>query len=292
MHVERICVVGLGLMGGSLALALRLARRLAIPQRPFHLTIVDSNPKTRAAAGRIADFVSDDLALGVEHADLVVLATPVRTIVSVLEQLPQLRPDGCLVLDLGSSKTNICQAMDNLPDSFQAIGGHPMCGKETAGFGAAAADLYENQTFVLCENGRTTPQLAAIVHQIIRTIGANPLNLPAQTHDNMVAAISHLPYLVSAALMQTAAAQNDDQLWQVSASGFRSTTRLAGSDPQMLLDILLTNGTAVRNQIEAYQTQLDEIKRLLTIGDEQELLDWLTKTNQQHEAYKNVKRKT
>ena len=157
MHVERICVVGLGLMGGSLALALRLAGRLAIPQRPFHLTIVDNNPKTLNAALRLADVATDDLAAGVQQADLVVLATPVRTIVNVLNQLPKLRPDGCLVLDLGSSKADICRAMDSLPDAFQAIGGHPMCGREVAGFGAATPDLFRQQTFILCPTQRTTP---------------------------------------------------------------------------------------------------------------------------------------
>ncbi|MCB9422494.1 MAG: prephenate dehydrogenase [Ardenticatenaceae bacterium] len=279
MQVERVCIVGLGLMGGSLALALR----------PFlaHLTIIDSNPETRTAAQELADVVTGDLAEGVKEAELVILATPVRTILRLLTQLPTVRPDGCLVMDLGSTKAEIGRVMEALPGSFAAIGGHPMCGKETAGFAAAAADLYRGQTFVLCENGRTTPQLTAIAYEIIETIGANPLLLPSQAHDNMVAATSHLPYLVSAALMQTAAAQNDDQLWQVSASGFRSTTRLAGSDPQMLLDILLTNGTAVLTQIEAYQTQLDEIKRVLTNGDEQELADWLEKVKKSHNKYRS-----
>lgn len=284
MLAKKVCIVGLGLMGGSLALALR----------PFlsHLTIVDTNPETRAAAQDFADVVTADLAEGVQDAELVILATPVRTILRLLAQLPAARPDGCLLLDLGSTKAEICRAMEALPASFQAIGGHPMCGKETAGFGAASADLYRGQTFVLCENGRTTPKITAVAQEIIETIGAKPLFLPPQTHDKMVAATSHLPYLVSATLMQTAAAQNNEQLWQVSASGFRDTTRLAGSDPQMLLDILLTNGTAVLAQIEQYQRQLNGIKRLLSSSDEKELLDWLTKTNQQHEAYKSVKRKT
>ncbi|MEJ2747833.1 MAG: prephenate dehydrogenase [Anaerolineae bacterium] len=279
MQVERVCIVGLGLMGGSLALALR----------PFltHLTIVDTDPKTRKAAQDFADLATGDLAEGVKEAELVILATPVRTILRLLAQLPAARPDGCLVMDLGSTKAEICRAMEALPPTFQAIGGHPMCGKETAGFGAAAADLYRGQTFVLCENGRTTPKIIAIAQEIIATIGANPLLLPPQIHDNMVAATSHLPYLVSAALMQTAAAQNNEQLWQVSASGFRDTTRLAGSDPQMLLDILLTNGTAVLTQIEAYQTQLDEIKHLLTKGDEQELAKWLEKVKMSHNKYRS-----
>jgi prephenate dehydrogenase len=292
MHVERICVVGLGLMGGSLALALRLARRLAIPQRPFHLTIVDSNPKTRAAAGRIADVVSDDLALGVQNADLVVLATPVRTIVSVLHQLPSLRPDGCLVLDLGSSKTDICQAMDSLPDTFQAIGGHPMCGKEVAGFGAATPDLFRQQTFILCPTQRTTPHLEAMAYQLVADLGANPLFLPPALHDNMVAVVSHLPYMVAAALMRNAAQLGDERLWPVSSSGFRDTSRVSGTDPRMMLDILLTNKTAVLQQIAQYQTQLAAVAALIAANDEAALLQWLTETQQAYWAYRQAKKDT
>lgn len=281
MQVERVCIVGLGLMGGSLALALR----------PFltHLNIVDTKQETRAAAQDFADVVTADLAEGVKDAELVILATPVRTILRLLAQLPAARPDGCLLLDLGSTKAEICRAMEGLPESFQAIGGHPMCGKETAGFASASADLYRGQTFVLCENGRTTSQIAAIAHEIIETIGAKPLLLPPQTHDNMVAAISHLPYLVSAALMQTAAAQNNEQLWPVSASGFRDTTRLAGSDPQMLLDILLTNRMEVLEQVDKLQGQIITIKKLLIQGDEVALTDWLAKTWQQHHLYRKRK---
>ncbi|WP_420643339.1 prephenate dehydrogenase [Candidatus Leptofilum sp.] len=290
MQVERICVVGLGLMGGSLALALRLARRLSIPQRPFHLTIVDTNPKTRAAAGRIADFVSDDLALGVEKADLIVLATPVRTIVNVLNQLPKLRPDGCLVLDLGSSKTDICQAMDNLPDNFQAIGGHPMCGKEVAGFGAATPDMFRHHTFILCPTQRTTPHLETVAHQLVTDLGANPLVLPSTLHDNMVAVVSHLPYMVAAALMRNAASLDDDRLWPVSSSGFRDTSRVSGTDPRMMLDILLTNKTAVLQQIAHYQSQLADVAALIEANDEEKLMAWLTETQEAYWAYRQAKK--
>ncbi len=290
MHIQRICVVGLGLMGGSLALALRLARRLAIPQRPFHLTIVDTNPKTRAAAGRIANFVSDDLALGVEKADLVVLATPVRTIVSILNQLPTLRPDGCMVLDLGSSKTDICQAMDNLPESFQAIGGHPMCGKEVAGFGAATPDLFRQQTFILCPTRRTTPALQNVAQQLVADLGANPLVLPPALHDNMVAVVSHLPYVVAAALMRNAARLGDARLWPVSSSGFRDTSRVSGTDPRMMLDILLTNKTAVLQQIAQYQQQLADVAALIEAEDEARLFEWLNETQQAHWTYRQAKK--
>lgn len=290
MHVERICIVGGGLMGGSFGLALRLARRMAIPQRPLHLTIVDNNPQTRKAAKRLADVVTDDLAEGVRQAELVVLATPVRTIVQMLAQLPTLRPNGCMVLDLGSSKGDICRAMDNLPENFQAIGGHPMCGKEVAGFGAATPDMFRQKTFILCPTQRTTEQLETAVHPIIAALGANPVVLPPDLHDNMVAVVSHLPYMVAAVLMQNAARLADERLWPISASGFRDTSRVSGTDPKMMLDILLTNKTAVLQQIDHYQTQLAEVAALIEAHDEAKLHQWLRETQAAHRAYRQAKK--
>ncbi|MCP4427020.1 MAG: prephenate dehydrogenase [Chloroflexi bacterium] len=284
MQIERVCIVGLGLMGGSLALALRPSLT--------HLSIVDANPQPLAAAQELADLATADFAAGARDADLIILATPVRVILRQLAQLPAICPDGCLVMDLGSTKAKICRTMEQLPPAFQAIGGHPMCGKETAGIAHADPNLYRGETFVLCGNGRTTPRVEAVAREIIELIGAKPLNLSPQTHDEMVAATSHLPYLVSAALMQTTAAQGSDQLWRVSASGFRDTTRLAGSDPQMLLDILLTNRTAVADQIDKLQGQIITLKQLLLWGDETKIADWLVKTKRQREIYENVKRKT
>jgi prephenate dehydrogenase len=290
MHVERICIVGLGLMGGSFGLALRLARRLAIPQRPLHLTVVDNNPQTRTAANRLADVVTDDLAEGVRQAELVVLATPVRSIVHILAQLPVLRPDGCMILDLGSSKSDICQVMDGLPKSFQAIGGHPMCGKEVAGFGAATPDMFRQKTFILCPTQRTTPRLETAVHRIIAELGANPVVLPPAMHDNMVAVVSHLPYLVAAVLMQNAARLANDRLWTVSASGFRDTSRVAGTSPQVMLDILLTNKTAVLQQIADYQAKMTEVVALIEAEDETKLHQWLSETQQDYWAYRQAKK--
>jgi prephenate dehydrogenase len=193
------------------------------------------------------------------------------------------------VLDLGSTKTVIGEALAALPPQFEAIGGHPMCGKETAGFAAADSLLYQEQTFVLCPNERTTPAAEAFARHLVELIGARPLFLEATDHDQIVATVSHLPYLAAAALMHLAAAQNDDRLWPVSASGFRDTTRLAGSDPRMMLDILLTNKTAVLAEIGRYRHTLQQIETLLQSGSETELARWLATTQQDHVAYRRQK---
>ncbi len=268
-------------MGGSLAMALR----------PFtlHLTIVDRDPETRAACAELADFVTDSFAAGVRDASLVILAVPARAIVQLLQELPIVRPDGCAVMDIGSTKTEICRVMADLPPQFESIGGHPMCGKEISGFGAADADLYRGQTFVLCDHAGTTAVLRETAVQLITHIGANPIHLPPQTHDRLVAAISHLPYLASALLMRTAAAMEDNRAWTVSASGFRDTSRISGSDPQMMIDILLTNKTAVLDQLAQFQKMLTAVSTHLQNEDEPALRVWLTQAQSEHQHYKEIK---
>lgn len=283
MIEKRLCIVGLGLMGGSLAKALKGQVR--------ELTAVDRHAATRqlALADGTVDIVTDNLASGVEAADLLILATPVHTILHILADLPLLRPDGCLVMDLGSTKEEICLAMSALPDSFAAIGGHPMCGKETAGYHASNGQLFNEQTFILSRNGRTNRQVEEMSLSIINIIGAKPMFLPANEHDQLVAAASHLPYLISAALMQRAANMDDERIWQVSASGFRDTTRLAGSDPSMMLEILLTNRAAVLSQLTQYQAGLEGLIRLLEDKNETDLASWLETAQKAYIAYRRQK---
>lgn len=270
-------------MGGSLAKALKDQTR--------HLIGVDRHAATRQAAltDGAVDVVTGSLASGIKMADLVILATPVHSILHILSELPRLHPPGCLVIDLGSTKEEICSAMSSLPDSFAAIGGHPMCGKETAGYHAADADLFCEQTFILSRNDRTTRQIEDLSLSLIKQIGAKPMFLPANEHDQLVAIASHLPYLISAALMHRAAEMDDERIWPVSASGFRDATRLAGSDPRMMLDILLTNKEAVLSQLAQYKANLETINRLLNDNDETALASWLEEVQQAYIAYRREK---
>lgn len=289
MLQAKVTIVGLGLMGGSLALSLRLAQRLAQLPYATHITIVDTNPDTLRAAQRLADVVTSDFAAGVAEAELVILATPVRTVLHLLGELAHLRPEGCMVLDLGSTKRDICAAMAALPEGFAALGGHPMCGKETAGFSSATPDLYRQKTFILCRNARTTARIEALVLELVAIVGANALFLSPMVHDEMMATISHLPYVVAASLMRTAAALADEQLWTVSASGFRDTARVAGTDPRMMLDILLTNKTAVLQQLQRYQEEITAVARLIEASDEEKLATWLAETQAAYFVYREKK---
>ena len=276
----RVGIVGLGLMGGSLALALR--------GRVAGLIGVERQGDTRQMALRegVVDVALEQLTPDAPPIDLLVLATPVRVILDTLERLPALRPEGCAVLDLGSTKRAVLAAMDGLPPAFAAIGGHPMCGKETSGLAAATADLFQGQTFILCPSRRTTPALETSALALVAAVGARPLPLDAADHDALVAAVSHLPAVLSAALMRLAA---DERQWAVSASGFRDVARLAGSDPRMMLDILLTNRDALLGALAGYEAELAALRQALAEGDEAALGDWLAGAQLRYAAYRRHK---
>ncbi len=262
---HRIAILGLGLMGGSLALALRGRCRALLG--------IDRDPATLALARRkrIVDFVTDDLAAALPRTDLLILAAPVRVNLAVLAELPRLHPGPLMLLDLSSTKGEIVAAMNRLPERFAALGGHPMCGKETSGLAHAEAALYRGARFLLTETRRTTPELRALAETLVAAIGARPLWLNAEVHDRLVALVSHLPYLAAVALVRVGLTASDPRLWEVAASGFRDTTRLAAGDLAMSLDILLTNRTAILDALRRYRLELETLTSLLERGDEDAL---------------------
>jgi prephenate dehydrogenase len=249
-------------MGGSLALALSGCCReiIGVDADPAPLTFATE----RSIVHRTTDF---DSALGT--SDLLILATPVRTILAQLDRLRQLPITNYQlpILDLGSTKSEIVALMKQLPEGYDPIGGHPMCGKEVSGIEHADPDLFRGKPFVLCPLDRASPRALALAHELVSVIGAHPIILDAETHDSIAAAISHLPYAVSVALMRTALATDNEALWQMAASGFRDTTRLAASDLTMMTDILLTNRAAVLDSLSRFRAELEALTAAIESGD-------------------------
>jgi len=268
-----VTVVGLGLMGASLAGALRgkCARVIGVARRA---EVVET-----ALARGFVDEGTTDLLTGVRDADVVVLSTPVRVIVQQLAEIaPHLRPD-CVVMDMGSTKKEIVAAMDRLlPDHIQPLGAHPMCGKETSGIDVAEITLYQDRTFILTPLPRTSPETVALGVALAEAAGARPLVLDADRQDYIVGTVSHLPYLLACALVATAdvTTSKDPAAWKIIAGGFRDTSRVAGSDVTMMLDILMTNRDHVLTAVRECETQLRRLSALVADGDEGTLRDALT----------------
>ncbi len=262
-----VVIVGMGLMGASLGYDLRghVRRVTGVVRR---VEAIDATEQS----GCVDDATTDSLAAAAQ-ADILILATPVRTILRQIPQLGAVMKPGALLMDMGSTKGDICQVLAALPEQVQPVGGHPMCGKETSGLEAAEPGLYRGCTFVLCPLPRTSDHALSLAQALVAHIHARPLVLEPQRHDRLVAAISHLPYLVASGLMRhvMSVAQTDPLVWEVAASGFRDTTRVAASDVAMLMDILLTNQAAVLDAVDDFIVQITDLRERLAEGDESAL---------------------
>lgn len=267
-----LTVVGVGLMGGSFAGALRGVCGRVIG--------VDRDPKTldQARDRGLIDEGRVDLAQGVRDADIVVLATPVRAILHLLDVIGPMLGPGTLLMDLGSTKARILQKMVDVPSHVDVIGAHPMCGKETSGVSAAEPGLYHGRTFILSPLPRTLESGVATAKAMARAAGAKPLIIEGGRQDFLVGTISHLPYLLACGLVKTADTMTspDPLVWDIIAGGYRDTSRVAGSDVTMMLDILMTNRDNVTEAAATFIEHLQRLVRLIESRDEEALRASLT----------------
>lgn len=167
----------------------------------------------------------------------------------------------------------------------QCVGGHPMCGKETSGIGAADARLFNGAKFVLTPTSRTTSHTLSIVQTLVERIGAQPVLMDAESHDRAVAAISHLPYLLSVNLVNTVDGLHDERAQLLAASGYQSMTRLAASHPQLMADIIATNRANILGMIDRYQTELSQLRQAIAESNEE---CWRAKLEQAEKVKRDV----
>lgn len=270
---SKIAIIGLGLMGGSLALALK--------GKCAALYGIDSHPATLELAidKKIVDSADSDPAKSLPETDIVILATPVPTIISLLQILPSLTNRPCIVLDLGSTKSKIMSAMDALPTHFDVLGGHPICGKEKLGIENADALLYQNAPFVITPLERTTLRARTAVKYIVSVIGARLIEMSAEDHDRALAFTSHLPFLISSALALTVPQENAKLI----GSGFRSTARLAATPRSMMLGVMQSNRENILNALHHYQHQLSMLESTLMSNDESALASNLSSAQSRYQ---------
>jgi prephenate dehydrogenase len=246
----RIAILGLGLIGGSLALRLRgkCAALVGIDPDLHTLALAQRSGIVDQAAAHPGELVS--------HADLIILAAPVRAILSQLRELPGWHNGSPVVLDVGSTKAAICAGMAELPARFDPVGGHPMSGKEKTGLAHASADLFLNAPFALTALPRTSWRAREIAENLAHILGARPVWVDPETHDRWVAATSHVPYLAACALSLT----TPPEAAALAGPGFRSTTRVAETNPLVMLDILITNQPELLSGLGRLRSSLEDLE--------------------------------
>lgn len=249
--MKRIAIIGLGLIGGSLALALKKSKA-----RGMEIVGFSRSAQTLAAARRCGaiDEAAKNLASAVAGADMVVIATPVMVTREVLASIAEHLSPKCVVTDTGSTKVQVMKwAGEYLSPRISFIGGHPMAGKETSGISEADAGLFKGCVYCLTPSVCATPQAVKRLKKMVESIGAKPFFIEAETHDNLVAGVSHLPMLLSAAFV-TATAKS--RLWpdmaKLAAGGYRDLSRLASGNPEMNRDICLTNRERIVDWLDRY----------------------------------------
>jgi len=264
--MEKIAVLGLGLIGGSLGLALRKAGVAK------NIAGYDSNPDvTRHALARGAiTHLYHTGEEAVQQADMVVLATPILALPALLERIAPVLKPGALVTDTASTKAQVLTwAQTLLPANVVFVGGHPMAGREHSGIEAAEEKLFEGCSYCLTPTMETPPEAIAHLSAIVMRLGARPFVLDAERHDRLVAGISHLPFLLSSTLVQVLAREEDwPEMMNLAAGGFRDMSRLAAGSPTMYRDICLTNKQAILSWLDALAWQLERVRSLIAISDD------------------------
>jgi len=279
--IQRLTIVGVGLLGGSVAKAVRsggLAREIVGVGR-------DEARLGTALRDGALDRVTTDLEAGVRDADFVLLAVPVLAVEALLPRVWWAAPDGATVTDVASTKAGIVRVADQLAArrALAFVGSHPMAGSERSGYGVARADLFQAATVILTPTDRTEPRAVKAVTEFWEAMGARVSALDAPTHDQAVAAISHLPHLVACALVD-GVTRFEPAALELAARGFKDTTRIAASDPDVWTEIFLANRAALATSLDAFRRALAELERCVTRGSAAELRAALARIKAAREA--------
>jgi prephenate dehydrogenase len=268
MPFRQITIMGVGLLGGSIGLALRGVAP--------HCRIVGSGHR-RASLDRAVEMGAIDAGLldpadAVAGADLVILCTPVGSFEKIIGQIAAALPSGCLLTDVGSTKRTIVRlAESHLPKGVAFVGSHPMAGSEKRGVEFARADLFHGQLCILTPTPATKPAALERVESFWQSLGMRTTRLSPPDHDRLLADISHLPHLLAAALV----AMQDEKALELCGKGFLDTTRIAGGDGALWRDILIDNADNLHAAIDRLQAQLAGVRAMLTPAAAESLRQWL-----------------
>lgn len=264
-----VAIVGVGLMGGSLGLA---ARVKAGVRRVVGFSRTPETLRRALEVGAVTE-AADSLEEAVAGADLAFVCTPVRDAAEHVRRAYAAARFGCVVSDVGSTKSGLMTSL-SWEQQATCIGGHPLCGAETAGVGNARASLYEGATYFLTPGAHVRHGAFQLLFDFVSALGARPVAIDAAEHDRLMALVSHLPHVLANTLMTQAGVRESgrDALLSTGPS-FRDLTRIAGSNRRVWTDIFLENRTALLEALRAFRAGLDEVEDALEAGDAERLAE-------------------
>lgn len=268
-NIKIIGFIGFGLIGGSIARAIKKARpEIRLYAYDYHPDPPGADYREAMADG-VLDFVTGNLNEGFPDCDIVFLCAPVLANISYLPKLKSIIKSSCILTDVGSVKGSIHEAVHKLDMETVFIGGHPMTGSEKTGYRNSYALLLENAYYILTPTAKTSSDKLNILIGLIEDIGSIPIILDPAEHDEITASISHLPHIIAAALVNLIrnAGDKSDKMRQLAAGGFKDITRIASSSPKMWQNICLTNSQIIKRVLDRYIEDLQEASRALSEMD-------------------------
>lgn len=283
--IKKLCIIGVGLIGGSLSIALRRTGYC-------HEVIGAGRHSERLQIAKdlkVVDCFSTDLSEAVSDADMVFVAVPMGAMAAVFKQIDGHVKPGAVITDGGSAKVSVIEdAKVYLKQSYsQFVAGHPIAGTEQSGVEAAFGELYQNRKIILTPTEETSGQATAAVIAMWQAAGADVEIMDASQHDVVLAGTSHLPHLLAYGLVNCLfESNNSESYFKYAAGGFRDFTRIASSDPVMWRDICLSNKAAVLDSLQQYQAELDRLKDALTEDDADQLLSYFESAKTSRDKFK------
>ncbi|MEI8340458.1 MAG: prephenate dehydrogenase/arogenate dehydrogenase family protein [Verrucomicrobiota bacterium] len=282
MIFSKIAILGPGLLGGSIALALRRKcpdARIAVWARRE-----EAVEEVRAAG--IADLASTDLASVVKDAGLVIFCVPIGAMTSLAEKIAPLLAPGTLLTDVGSVKVPVVESLAPLfKQQTHFVGSHPMAGSEQTGLAAASAGLFDDAVCIITPDAASDAKAVEAIGQFWTLLGCRISSLSPAAHDEVIALVSHLPHLIAATIVNLVCSQNPNSL-NFCGNGFRDTTRVASGSAEMWSEILQSNRESLKKSVEAMIEKLREVLELLDSGDETRMRQFLTEAKTERDRLK------
>jgi len=285
---NQVCIIGVGLIGGSLARALRQSKSVK--------TIIgcgrNESKLQRAVELGVIDQYNCDPATAVENADAVVLAVPLGVMPDILQKIASHLSENCLLTDVGSAKASVVSAVKSvfgsLPKNF--VPAHPIAGTEKSGVEASFAELFQHRRVIITPTKSSDNDYIELTRKMWAACGAEVVNMDVEHHDDVLAATSHLPHMLAFSLVDTLARRDDRQeIFDYAAGGFRDFTRIASSDPDMWHDICLANQTALLKSLEQYGDDLKRLTEAVRQSDSGYLKQTFRRAKQARDAYSDKK---
>jgi len=278
-HIHRIVILGVGLIGGSVGLALKRAKF------PGKIVGLDQrwSPLKRAIEQDAVDYTTLDFEEALGDADLLLISTPVNAIPTMPEEAIKFTRSGCIIMDTGITKGQLVAEIEKtMPEGIHFVGAHPMVGSHRTGVAAAGPNLFEGSLCIITATESTNTEAIHVVSELWETVGARVEIMSPQEYDNFAAAVNYLPYVVACALVQVVDDIESDgkRAIDFTATGFAHATRIASSDPRSWGGILLQNADIVSSKLGEFEKEIANLRELLDDRDEEKLLKKLKQAKQ------------